>query len=238
MTPKTRADRQSVSGPTPGPNDDYSGWMMFQHTGPLYLPGLTAEQVDIRDILPSLGAMPRFNGQSRTPVTVLWHSLMVAEVCQDRRRARVLEALFHDAAEAYVGDLIRPLDRHAGQELKDLRTAIQARCFEAVGLPPLAKLSPSVKRADDLMLRYELQASWGFRRTASWHKPPTSDELCTVEKAMRLYGTPDANPGTADRLRLTFANLMHQLAGPKAPIRRSLEQVLRNHAQNTDEPQP
>ena len=42
-------------------------------------------------------------------------------------------------------------------------------------------------------------------------------KLAAVEKAMRLYGPPDNQPGTPDRLRATFARLTSELAGAKAP---------------------
>ena len=43
------------------------------------------------------------------------------------------------------------------------------------------------------------------------------EELATVEKAMRLYGPPDNQPGTPDRLRATLGRLTGELAGAKAP---------------------
>ena len=46
---------------------------------------------------------------------------------------------------------------------------------------------------------------------------------------MRLYGPPDNQPGTPDRLRATFARLTGELADAMAPIRRPLEKGWPSH---------
>ena len=61
--------------------------MIFQYSGPLELERITAADVDIRDIAHGLGEINRFVGQTRTPISVLWHSMMVAQLC---RRAAVV----------------------------------------------------------------------------------------------------------------------------------------------------
>ncbi len=104
---------------------------MFQHAGALHPGRLTADQIDIEDIVHGLGAIKRFNGQTRVPLPVLWHSLMVWALCRETTRQEQIEALFHDAAEAYVGDWIRPLKSVLGEELKSLRSRIQETCFAA-----------------------------------------------------------------------------------------------------------
>jgi len=111
--------------PTPLPGDDREGWMMFRYGGPLQLLELTATQVDIRDIVHGLGQINRFNGQSARPIPVLWHSLMVMQLCAAEDRATRLEALFHDAAETYVGDWIRPLRSVMGDRLVRLRETVR-----------------------------------------------------------------------------------------------------------------
>ncbi len=52
------------------------------------------------DIVHVLGGINRSIGQTREPITVLWHSVMVAELCRFEHFDTQLEALLHDAAEA------------------------------------------------------------------------------------------------------------------------------------------
>ena len=75
--------------------------MMLRYGGAVQLQKLKPEQVDVRDIIHGLAHTNRFNGQSAIPITVLWHSLMLMQLCSAHGRATELEALFHDAADTY-----------------------------------------------------------------------------------------------------------------------------------------
>ena len=64
------------------------------------------EDIDIEDIAHGLAYTCRFNGQTTEFYSVAQHSLMVADLVADELK---LEALMHDAAEAYLGDVVKPL---------------------------------------------------------------------------------------------------------------------------------
>ena len=64
------------------------------------------DQVDIEDIAHGLAYQCRFNGQTRYFYSVAQHSLIVAGLVPKRL---YLAALLHDAAEAYMGDMVKPL---------------------------------------------------------------------------------------------------------------------------------
>lgn len=66
------------------------------------------DQIDIEDIAHGLAYQCRFNGQTTRFYSVAQHSLMVATLVPPRLR---LPALLHDAAEAYLGDMVKPLKR-------------------------------------------------------------------------------------------------------------------------------
>ena len=219
---------RSRSRRTPRPDDDWSNWMIFHGSGPLNLASLTPDQIDIADITQGLGGTNRFAGQTRSAVSVLWHSLMVAAVCENRTREIVLEALMHDAAEAYVGDWIAPLQSAHGPQLTRIRSRIQTACFQAAGLPKTTdKLHPDVKTADSLMLRYEIQAPWGYGRTVTWHDAPIAAERQRVDSVMGTYGPPTAEATALGALRRTFTQLVGELSPESAPIRTSIAEAIR-----------
>jgi 5'-deoxynucleotidase YfbR-like HD superfamily hydrolase len=64
------------------------------------------DRVAIEDIAHGLAYQCRFNGQTREFYSVAQHSLIVASLVPPELR---LAALLHDAAEAYLGDMVKPL---------------------------------------------------------------------------------------------------------------------------------
>ncbi|WP_347929470.1 phosphohydrolase [Pseudomonas helvetica] len=62
--------------------------------------------IDPRDIAHSLAHLCRFNGHTREFYSVAQHSCIVADLVPDEHK---LAALLHDATEAYVGDMVRPI---------------------------------------------------------------------------------------------------------------------------------
>jgi hypothetical protein len=62
--------------------------------------------IDIDDIAHGLARICRFNGQIQDWYSVAEHSVRVSEDVPDEWK---LEALMHDATEAYIQDIIRPL---------------------------------------------------------------------------------------------------------------------------------
>lgn len=67
---------------------------------------MTAAQINIQDIAHSLSMQCRFAGHVRQFISVAQHSVNVSKHCDPRD---ALWGLLHDASEAYVTDLPRPL---------------------------------------------------------------------------------------------------------------------------------
>lgn len=84
----------------------------------------TVDMVCIEDIARSLSNQCRFNGHVREFYSVAQHSVYVSNAVHD---GLAIPALLHDAAEAYLGDLIRPIKRHtkAGREFEALEAVWQ-----------------------------------------------------------------------------------------------------------------
>ncbi len=70
-----------------------------------------AEEVNIKDIARSLSRIIRFNGHSDLPVSVAQHSVQCLYLAQMLGYNAEVQRymLLHDAAESYIGDMIRPL---------------------------------------------------------------------------------------------------------------------------------
>jgi 5'-deoxynucleotidase YfbR-like HD superfamily hydrolase len=104
-----------------------------------------AEDVAIEDIARHLSMLCRYTGGVRRFYSVAEHSVRVAAVVTSRLHAagkagpeygNVLRwALLHDAAEAYCGDLSRPLKYLPGLAgYRDVERAVMAAVAEALGL--------------------------------------------------------------------------------------------------------
>ena len=74
---------------------------------------LLPEQIDIDDIATSLSQICRFNGHLPSFYSVAEHCVRVAWWLRDQQLPSdiILTGLLHDASEAYVGDMMRPLKR-------------------------------------------------------------------------------------------------------------------------------
>lgn len=84
--------------------------------------------IAIEDIAHGLAFQCRFNGQTCKFYSVAQHSLIVASLVPPHLR---LEALLHDAAEAYLGDMVKPLKQllPAFAAIEDRVTALIAEAF-------------------------------------------------------------------------------------------------------------
>ena len=208
----------------PGPGDDKQGWMMFAHSGPLDLCNLRPEDIHLGDIVHALGGINRFIGQTREPITVLWHSVIVAELCRFDHFNIQLEALLHDAAEAYVGDWISPLYGLVDERTQGLKEHIQETVYAAAGLDgQSAVLTRPVNDADKLMARYESESEHGYGRVVPWHIPITGVERERVHAAIKGIGSPSDRRPERDFIRWRFLHKCEELLPSNAPLARTLD---------------
>lgn len=64
------------------------------------------DRIHLEDIAHGLAFQCRFNGQTAEFMSIAQHSLIVADLVPPEMR---LAALLHDASEAYLGDVVKPL---------------------------------------------------------------------------------------------------------------------------------
>lgn len=112
-----------------------------------------SSEVYIEDIAHGLAAENRFGNQSDYPYSVAWHSVALSHVVPEHL-ARW--ALMHDAAEAYLSDLPRPLKRSGKFEFyEEAETELMKAIAEAIGLSP-AVMPEELKEYDSKMGSVEL----------------------------------------------------------------------------------
>lgn len=105
-----------------------------------------AEDVDIRDVAYSLARLERFNGHLYEGDTVARHSLRVMRLVPMEYK---LDALLHDAAEAYTGDIVRPVKDLLGDALEKVIEPIEQVVAQAFGLRwPIPEIVKEADRRD------------------------------------------------------------------------------------------
>lgn len=134
-------------------------WIITRSGQKFDLANPTATMVDPADIAHSLSMQCRFNGHTSSFYSVAQHCCLVADLVPAEHQ---LAALLHDATEAYVGDLVRPLKESLRECARYNGTTCmydvtEQRVWEAIcerfDLSPI--LPASVKHADLVALATE-----------------------------------------------------------------------------------
>jgi|SRR5665647_1996660 len=130
------------------------GDWMHTFTGKKFYPmNPRAEDICIEDIAHSLGLQCRYNGHVKEFYSVAEHCVLMSRaVSYDN----ALWALLHDATEAYVGDMIRPLKKFMPKYVTAEDRVMAAIC-ERFGLTRLT-MPKEVNDADNRILLTERNA--------------------------------------------------------------------------------
>ena len=81
-------------------------WIATSSGGVFHLKDPNPDEVSIFDIAESLSKLSRFNGQLPSFYSVAQHSCLVMELLPQDAKPY---GLLHDAHEAYIGDMTRPV---------------------------------------------------------------------------------------------------------------------------------
>lgn len=108
------------------------------------------EEIDIEDIAHALSHECRWGGHTTRFYSVAWHSVMVARALEYRGPLASLRGLLHDASEAYLRDIPRPLKLHPSMAgYRAVEASVQAALYAHFGLPPNADHDAWVHEADN-----------------------------------------------------------------------------------------
>lgn len=123
-------------------------------------------KISLEDIITALGHQVRYAGHTTEPVTVLQHSIHVWLLARSNGASIDVQrqALWHDAAEAYLLDIPRPLKKLLGEPYRQLEKQFNRAIGEALNVD-LIDISPMVHHWDTLALAAECRL---WRPMASW----------------------------------------------------------------------
>lgn len=134
--------------------------IMNTYTGKQFDPmQITPDDVCLEDIAHALSLLCRGGGQLLWFYSVGQHSVNCAREAAARgwSRRMVLACLLHDASEAYISDIIRPVKIHLANYL-EIESKIMNVILEKFGLEDLNPEENSLwKQIDDEMLDHELK---------------------------------------------------------------------------------
>lgn len=151
---------------SPNPNSSRMGSWTQTYTGRQFWPmDPRADEIHIADIAHALSQLCRYNGHTLTHYSVAEHCVHLSYAVSAEA---ALWALLHDATEAYVGDMVRPLKRHMPKysAVEDHLMTVIAECFGLPGQRP----PDEVSMADTRIIIDEKEALMG-PGPADWGLP-------------------------------------------------------------------
>lgn len=122
--------------------------------------------VSIRDIARALSMTCRYGGHVKAFYSVAQHSIELSKLVHVEHR---LAALLHDASEAYVGDLIRPIKLML-PEFVEIEKRVERAVAERFHLPDLCP--PEVKDADTRIVANEMRDLLAEPDGVDWGRLP------------------------------------------------------------------
>ena len=146
----------SIGIPLPESGKATNAWTLSSTGHVISLRHPVSDDIDIRDIAHHLSLTCRFGGACREFYSVARHSIFVCGAVSPENQ---LWGLLHDAAEAYIGDWIRPIKHDYSPELHHIIQELENRILKVIArkynLPwPMPR---EVKDADDRMLATEMR---------------------------------------------------------------------------------
>lgn len=113
----------------------------------------TLDMININDIAHALSNTCRFGGHTKQFYSVAQHSIEVMKCCRPKNHKH---ALLHDASEAYISDIVRPLKRTNEMSVyRDVEENLMNIIYNKYDLE--SHYHSEVKDADLMVLRTEMR---------------------------------------------------------------------------------
>lgn len=140
---------------------------------------IESNEIDIKDIAHSLSLQTRFAGHCKFHYSVAQHSVYVLECVKELTNDKNtwLASLLHDASEAYLVDVPRPI-KPLLKGYTELEYLVQSKILEKFNIEYKPKMKEIIKLSDDFMLRTEARElmvsqgeNWTFGFEEIWLNP-------------------------------------------------------------------
>lgn len=157
----------------------------------------------LEDIAVGLSNTCRFGGQTQKHYSVAEHSVACAEDAyrQGQRPSVCLSVLFHDASEAYLGDIIRPLKTMLGEAYSSLEDRMTDAIVKRFDLVDGDDIHAIIKVHDNAICEQEMmiiapetydRVGESFREPlcgymADWFQPSFDEAGYAAEKFKQAY---------------------------------------------------
>lgn len=192
------------------PRFDRNEWMQTAKGNAFFPYAAKPEDFDIEEIAHALSNICRFGGHTLEFYSVAQHSVIVADaIIAQGRLIYALEGLLHDAAEAYIGDMIRPI-KHDGSAMGELFCSLEENLMDGISERFSLVWSPvrqkTVRWADNTALATEARDVMA-KPPRPWHPlpPPLEQHITPLApreaKALFLQRFMELSRGTENRGR-------------------------------------
>ena len=174
-------------------SEDRGPWIHTWSGGKFYYLTPLPEEVLVRDIAHALSLQCRFNGHVEEHYSVAEHSVLVSDMAYNLSKDYkvALAGLLHDAAEAYIGDVVSPLKKMLS-EYKEIEERVEKCIAEAFDLE--FPWPEEVHRADKLILSREFSSIAPFAEEGEAYGTlsPKAAEARFMQRYVELMGAIDA----------------------------------------------
>ena len=172
------------------------------------------DEVELIDIAHGLAYSCRFNGHCKSFYSIAEHSVWVASIMftESGNPAAGLAGLMHDAAESYIGDLVRPIKRELPKFYGVERLNMMA-IYAALNIPIEASQetwADAIAEADLVMLATE--------RRDLMARPPMPwvavERVEPIESILYPLGPAEAERQWLDRFAALMAHVQEKRVAP------------------------
>lgn len=180
-----------------GVHETSRGSYICTHSGKKFYPNdIRVADIDIEDIAWALSNQCRFSGHTSEHFSVAQHSLMVSSILPEELK---LQGLLHDASEAYLCDLPKPLKHLADfSAYRRIEKNAQQVIYRKYGI--IYPDPPEIKKADAILLGTEARDLMGNPGWCHEIEPKLGKKIV---------------PKTISRVRTEFLDEFHRLTDGK-----------------------
>lgn len=168
-----------------------------------YFDDIESNIIDIEDIATALSRICRFAGHCSRFYSVAEHSMFVSSLLPDELK---IAGLLHDATEAYLGDITRPLKAHL-KTYKEIEDKLHKHIESVFGI---SFDDPRIKEADNIALLAEAKNFYEKEDLSIWGIN-VDDFDC-----LKLFYIPpfDSNPrDVKERFLWEYHQRLHDIIG-------------------------